>query len=279
MITEDRLRAGLRDSAARLADVVAGSDDATRVPTCPDWSLRQLTTHVGRAHRWAGEMVNRRVTEMLPYREAPDGRLPDDPAARPRWLTAGAEWLIEAVGQAGDEPVWTFGGMAPAGFWLRRMTHETAVHAADAELAVGHLSGQTSAVGYLSGQTSAVGHLSGQTGAVGRQARLPGDLAVDAIDEWFEMVFAAGGEPPLAEGKTLHVHATDAGLDGGEWLVTRTASGLAVEHGHARADVAVRGPADRLLLVLVRRLPPAEPEVEVLGDAAVLGHWLEHTPF
>jgi uncharacterized protein (TIGR03083 family) len=254
MITEDRLEAGLRESTARLADVVASTDESVRIPTCPDWSLRQLATHVGRGQRWAGEMVERRVTEMLPHREAPDGKLPNDPAARPGWLIAGADRLADAVKRAGTEPVWTFAGMAPSRFWLRRMTHETIVHSADAEL------------------------------AVGREVVVPADVAVDGIDEWFEMVYGDGesnGQPlPLDQGKSLHVHATDDGLDGtGEWLVTCTASGLAIEAGHAKADVALRGPAGALLLVLVRRLPASTPGVEVLGDASVLTEWLARTAF
>ena len=47
----------------------------------------------------------------------------------------------------------------------------------------------------------------------------------------------------------------------------------------AKADVAVRGPAASLLLVLTRRLPPSAPGIEVLGEQALLTHWLEHTPF
>jgi uncharacterized protein (TIGR03083 family) len=252
VITDDRLAAGLSDSSARLADVVASSDQTIPIPTCPDWSLRQLTTHVGRAHRWAGEMVRRRVTEMMPFREAPDGRLPEDPAARPGWVTAGADRLIEAVGQAGGAQVWTFLGLAPARFWLRRMTHETIVHAADAEL------------------------------AAGRKPGVPADLAADGIAEWLEMVSGGGGDggPPLAEGTTMHLHATDEGLNGaGEWLIRRTPSGLAAEPGHAKADVAVRGPASALLLVLMRRLPQDEPGIEVLGDGGVFTRWLGSTPF
>lgn len=252
MISDDRLTAGLRESTARLADVVASAHEATRIPTCPDWSLRQLVTHVGRAHRWSGEMVNRRATEMLPFRDAPDGKLPTDPAGRPGWLVAGADRLADAVRQAGAEPVWTFTGMAPAGFWLRRMAHETVVHAADAEL------------------------------AVGRQVPIPADLAADGIAEWFEMISSDGDgqAQPLAEGKTLHVHATDPGLDGtGEWLLAWAPSGLSVQAGHVKADAAVRGPAASLLLVLLRRLPPDTPGVEVLGDDGVLTQWLDNTRF
>jgi uncharacterized protein (TIGR03083 family) len=252
MISAERLSAGLREFTARLAGVVAVTGEAARIPTCPEWSLRQLATHVGRAHRWAGEIVNRRATEMIPFREAPDGRLPDDPAARPGWLTAGADRLIAAAGDAGAEPVWTFDGMGPARFWLRRMAHETAVHCADAEL------------------------------AADRQVPIPADLAVDGISEWYEILSGdLGGRPaPLAEGVTLHVHATDDGLGGsGEWLLSGTASGLAVQPGHSRADAAVRGPVATLFLVLMRRLPPDAPGIEVLGDESVLRTWLANTAF
>ena len=251
VITDERFSAGIRDSAARLADVVAVTDEAARIPTCPDWSMRQLATHVGRAHRWAGEIINRRATEMIPHREAPDGRLPDDPAARPGWLTAGADRLIAAAELAGTEKVWSFVGMGPAGFWLRRMAHETGVHCADAEL------------------------------AVGRPAPIPADLAVDGIDEWFGGFSGGlGGRPsPLAEGATLHLHATDDGLDGGEWLLSGTSSGVTVQPGHGKADAALRGPVGTLFLVLMRRLPPDTPGVEVLGDGAVVSTWLANTAF
>ena len=53
------------------------------------------------------------------------------------------------------------------------------------------------------------------------------------------------------DGQSLHFHATDPGLSGtGEWLVTRAPSGITVARGHGKADVAVRGPAASLLLVL-----------------------------
>ncbi len=253
VISQDRLYAGLRESTARLAGIVAGEAETRPIPTCPEWTLRQLTTHVGRGQRWAAEIITRRSREFVAFRDVPDGRLPDDPAARPQWLNAGASRLIDAVSAAAGDQVWTFAGMRPAGFWARRMAHETAVHLADAEL------------------------------AAGQEVRIAPDLAADAIDEWLWLTVADPGDQPQPlrdEGQTLHVHATDEGLDGaGEWLVRRTASGLALDRGHARADVAVRGPAALLLLVLLRRLPLPEPGVQVLGDEALLGYWLQNTRF
>jgi hypothetical protein len=52
-----------------------------------------------------------------------------------------------------------------------------------------------------------------------------------------------------------------------------------VEHGHGKGDAAVRGPASALLLVLVRRISLDEGPVQLIGDRAVLDHWLAATPF
>lgn len=105
------------------------------------------------------------------------------------------------------------------------------------------------------------------------------------VDEWLGLVVASTAIPDQARelggnGQTLHFHATDPDLDGtGQWLVARTPSGITVEPGHAKADVAVRAPAARPLLLLARRLSASEPSVEIFGEQALLTHWLEHTPF
>jgi uncharacterized protein (TIGR03083 family) len=256
---DDRFFTELRDCTAELARII-DSDLERPVPTCPGWTFRQLATHLGRGHRWAAQIVATRATAPIPLREVPDGKLPEDPARHAQWLNAGAGQVIEAVTAAGDDRVWTFTGMRPATFWARRRAHEAAVHLADAQL------------------------------AAGREVDLAPDVAADAVDEWLALT-AAGteGATDLAraraqelrgDGQSLHFHATDPGLSSnGEWLVTRTPSGVTVQQGHSKADVAVRGPAAGLLLVLTRRLPPSDPAIEVLGQQELLTHWLQHTPF
>src|SRR5215831_790941 len=138
LTSTDILLAEVGGSAGTLAEIAATADLTTQVPTCPDWTLRQLITHVGRAHRWAAAIVATRAAEPIPFREVPDGRLPDDPAARPAWLRDGAARLAEAVSTGtGAGPVWTHLGPGPASYWARRMAHETAVHRADGQIAVG----------------------------------------------------------------------------------------------------------------------------------------------
>jgi uncharacterized protein (TIGR03083 family) len=239
-------------STETLAGLVHGEDLTRQVPTCPEWTLRQLATHVGRAHRWAAEITATRSAEFIPFRQVPEGRIPDDPALHAPWLRAGAALFIESVREAGSDPVWTFDGPQPASFWARRMAHETAVHRADAQI------------------------------TAGREPEFDADLAADAIDEWLGFMSGIGASDSrvdaLPDGAVLHVHVTDDGVDG-EWLVRRAGSTVSVESGHGKGDVVVRGPAGRVLLVLLRRVQPDDPQVEVLGDAALLTGWLAGTPF
>jgi uncharacterized protein (TIGR03083 family) len=252
MADTDRLLGEVVSSTATLAEIAGSGDPAARVPTCPDWTLRQLITHVGRAQRWATAIVTTQATEPIPFREVPDGRLPDDPAERPDWLRRGASALGDAVRTAGTGPVWTHFGMGPASYWARRMAHETAVHRADGQL------------------------------TVGERPVIDPVIAADGIDEWLGLNSGGpdepGGKQALPAGKVLHLHVTDDGIDG-EWLIRRDPDGISVRAGHGKGDAALRGPASELLLVLVRRLPVDDPAVEIIGDHTLVDGWLAATPF
>ncbi|HKR51335.1 MAG TPA: maleylpyruvate isomerase family mycothiol-dependent enzyme [Pseudonocardiaceae bacterium] len=247
----------LRAQSALFAAALRGADLQQRVPTCPDWTLYQLIEHVGQAHRWVTAIITRRATTPLSLSEIAMAPAPEDPDGLSSWLRDGAGELVDAIGMAGPRtPVWSWSDDDQSvGFWARRMAHETAVHRADAELALGH------------------------------EFALETDLAADAISEWLSLLGwpqAVVFRPELAElrgtGEILHLHSTDPGLgDAGEWIVRRTPSGPVWEHGHAKGAVAVRGAVVDLLLVLLRRVPPEQAPIEVLGDAAVLAHWLQHT--
>ncbi|HEX6934513.1 MAG TPA: maleylpyruvate isomerase family mycothiol-dependent enzyme [Streptosporangiaceae bacterium] len=251
VIPAERLFAGLEAATATLAEVVGRSDQALRIPACPDWSLRQLATHVGRAHRWGAEIVSTRSTAFIEFRAVPDGKAPEGAAGQAAWLTAGAARLITAVRSAGDDAVWAFGKLQPATFWARRMAHETLVHGADVALAAG--------------------------GAIA----IPADLAADAIDEWLTVMSPLNdGQNDLASilpaGTTLGVHATDGGAG---WHVTHGSDGVTVLPGYGGADVTLSGPAADVLLVLMRRLPVTTASVGVTGETALLDRWLELTAF
>jgi uncharacterized protein (TIGR03083 family) len=256
-LSNDRYLDAVTAQTALFAETLVGADLAVQVPSCPDWTLHQLVQHVGQAHRWATAIVaERRTTPPDP------GTLrvacPTDTDGLAAWLRDGAGRLVEAIRSAGPQTrVWSFADDQSAGFWARRMTHETAVHRGDVAL------------------------------ALGRPFTLEAELAADGISEWLSLVTlpqAVQFRPELAqlrgEGQILHLHSTDFGLgEAGEWIVRRIPSGPVWAPGHTKGDVAVRGAAVDLLLVLMRRVPPSEAPITVLGDSSVLEHWLEHTRF
>ncbi len=255
---DDRYLDALTVQSALFAEALHGADLQKPVPTCPDWTLYRLAEHVGQAHRRATGIITRRITALADLSKLGTAAAPEDPDELDTWLRAGATELGDAIWAADPQTVvWTWSDDQSVGFWARRMAHETAMHRADAELALGH------------------------------DFALEPDLAADAISEWLGAVSSPQAlefRPEFAElrgtGQILHLHATDPGLgEAGEWTVRRTPSGPVWEHGHTKGAVAVRGAVVDLLLVLLRRVPPEQVPIEVLGDAALLAHWLQHTRF
>jgi uncharacterized protein (TIGR03083 family) len=237
-----------------LGELLLTADLGTPVPTCPDWDLRKLLTHVGRGDRWAATIVRERAEDRVDIRSVADGKAPAEPGAAVQWLADGVTALLDAVSATGaDVPVWTFTGPKPAVWWVRRWLYEAVVHRADAAL------------------------------ALDVPFRLEPGLAADGLSEWLDLLTARpvpDAGPVLPDGVVLHLHATDDGLGAdGEWLVRTDGGRIVWEHGHGKGAAAVRGPAAELLLALLRRRPADDPHLQVLGDEAAWRTWLERTPF
>jgi uncharacterized protein (TIGR03083 family) len=227
-----------RDGDALLAAAALGLDAA--VPTCPGWSVERLVGHMGRVFRWTAGWVAAGA--------APEVERPPSGEAVQAWTRAGLDQLLDALEEAATgerssaATVATWAGDQPPIFWPRRMAIETALHRFDAESAHGHGRPITTA------------------------------LALAAIDELFEVLLPWRGTSGLDPGgETLHLHATDVEAGQGEWLITLGADGIAVEHAHAKGDVAVRGTASDLLLLLWNRVPA--DRFEVFGDQGLLDRW------
>jgi hypothetical protein len=108
-------------------------------------------------------------------------------------------------------------------------------------------------------------------------------VACDGISEWLERVAIQTGREgaplPLADGDTLHLHATDSGLGGaGEWTIRVDDGRIAWSHEHGKGAAALRGGATDLLLAILRRVPLADTGVELFGDEGVWDTWLDRTP-
>ncbi len=227
----------ITNEARALAEAARRGDLDARVPSCPDWDVAKLVRHTGTAHRWSRGVV--RTREPLSPKSI-DLEIPPDPRGLPDWLEQGAAGLVETLAATDPEATcWTWTAAGDVRFWSRRMAHETAVHRWDGQL------------------------------ARGEPEPFDAALAADGIDEHLEnLPFILGPEQTPRGGETLHLHCTDRE---GEWLLRLAPSGLEVTREHAKGDVALRGPAPELFLVLLGRAPATT--VDVFGDPAALRLW------
>jgi uncharacterized protein (TIGR03083 family) len=240
-------RAGAEIEA--LASVVGGAPDiSAAVATCPEWTIADLARHTGLVHRWATAIVSSRAGSRIPFPDA-DSRW-ESADGWAQWLAAGAAPLLEALRAAGpDAACWTWGPGGSAGWWARRMLHETAVHRCDVSMALGQVPSVDPVVA-ADGISEFLANLPSSRRAARHLASLPG-------------------------GDSMHLHATDGSE--GEWLVRFADGGIEWSHGHAKASAAVRGPVTGLLLFTYGRIPPSDPRLEVFGDPSVLTAWQSNT--
>jgi uncharacterized protein (TIGR03083 family) len=226
--------------ALRAAAVSAGPRAA--VPTCPEWTVLDLVSHVAGVHDWAARALHTDPAE-------PDVRADPGPAEWAdllSWWTARTGALVAGLTAAGPHaPAWVFDDEdAPtAAFWARRQAHETAVHRLDAEHA--------------------------RSGSPVPVFLYDTDFAADGIDEALTMWVPrrVGAEPPDLRGEVA-VHAVDAGRS---WLV-RLAPGAppaveAVDPGaDLAADATLAGTADAVYRAVWHR-----PSIATVhGDASLI---------
>ncbi|WP_410641866.1 maleylpyruvate isomerase family mycothiol-dependent enzyme [Amycolatopsis sp. lyj-346] len=253
-LSHDRLAGALVSEADRFGTAIAGAAPDAHVPTCPEWTLRDLACHVGVAYHKSAAIIASRPTGYVPFEAVTiDGPPAFD--ALGGWLRDGAERLVAAVAEVGPEtPTSTWTPDRRAGFWTRRLTHKTVVHRADAAF------------------------------ATGTPYDVDADLAADGISESLGLVavFSRQQHPALdrtalrGTGETLLFHATEPEVS---WLVRRMPPGVEVSRETAEADVVVEGRAADLLLALTGRVTADDPRLTVSGDAALFQHWREHTRF
>jgi uncharacterized protein (TIGR03083 family) len=171
-----------------------------------------------------------------------------EPPALAGWLADGAGFVEPRFrGAQPATPMWAWGWPKNAGFWPRRMIHETAIHRADAEL------------------------------ALGRQPSIAPDVALDGVDELLDnLPQAAYFAPHVAELKgdgEILVLATD----GAAWAIPLQPDGFSwVRDDEVAGDatLAVRSPADLLLTLYGRRAPAPG---EITGKAEIVHHWLANS--
>ena len=122
-----------------LATAAGRAGPDARVPSCPEWVVRDLVRHVGGVHRWATSIVSTPRLELWGVDlDEVVGIWPDD-RELVDWFRSGHRDLVAALRRApADLQCWTFlAAPSPLLMWARRQAHETAIHRVDAELAAG----------------------------------------------------------------------------------------------------------------------------------------------
>ncbi|MFB6842482.1 maleylpyruvate isomerase N-terminal domain-containing protein [Streptomyces sp. NPDC056361] len=236
----------------RFADLVWDADPATPVPTCPGWTLADLTRHLGALHRWTEHLIRTRAAVRVRAGDLPLD-LPGDPAAYAGWLMAGAKEALAVLRAADpDLPVWSPGADPHARYYSRWLLSEVIVHLADAELALG----------------GAAGPIDPRT-------------AVDAMDHFLgDAPYIPWIAEPVAhldrDGAVLRLTARDTGdvrtlaLGGGGFTWTRGNGGTEPTGG-------VEADAGELLLLLHRRYGADDRRFTHTGDRDLLDDWLAAT--
>ncbi len=241
MLVAEHIEA-LRREGGLLADAAGRAGPDAPVPTCPDWTVRDLVGHTGRVHRWAAYYVREaRPTMLGDDEEGPAfGEVPDD-AALLDWYRECHAALVEALEKApADLNCWQFlAAPSPLAFWARRQAHETAIHRADADSATGPI------LGY------------------------PAGFAADGIDELLcAFMTRSGGRLRSQTPRTLHVRATDADAD---WTVHIGPEAVRTERAGGAADCRLAAPASEVYLALWNRR--GIDDLDVTGDRTVLDLW------
>lgn len=235
----DFLAATARDGAAFADDIeVAGL--SARVEACPDWSTADLLWHLAEVHDFWRTIVGDHRDTWEGYQQ-PIRPADDELVAFYRDGLAATLAVLEAADP--QQPNWTWSNDHSAGFVIRRMAHETAVHTWDAQQAAGL-----------------------------DDAAIDATLASDGIDEFLTHMLGDGAPDAEPVGGSVHLHCTDVA---GEWtLHPSEAHGFDVTREHAKGDAAIRGAASDILLVLWRRRDLST--VDIVGDAAVAARFVAH---
>lgn len=105
-----RYCAEILEQTRLLRRTLDGADLSATVPTCPEWSLRELVVHVGGSHRWAHEIVRTRAAEEVEEETVPGFH---GPTAAP---DAGGDDGRDAA----DAKPWTRGSPKAPNCWSRR---------------------------------------------------------------------------------------------------------------------------------------------------------------
>jgi uncharacterized protein (TIGR03083 family) len=219
----------LLQSDGLLLASAAASDLTVDVPTCPGWTVADLVRHTA-------EVYEHKIACIGLMGEKPDPWPPSWPDDRDplQWFNDAHARLIRLLTDTDrGAPSWTWWpDDQTAGFWVRRMAQETAVHRTDAQ------------------------------SAFGPPTPVDDALALDGIDEVLHRMLAGDWSEEPQPGSTGQVTIAAAARS---WTVRIRPEDIEVIDGGPPSDTPVSGEPSDLLLWLWGRLPDS-----VVGQAGQL---------
>ncbi len=204
--------------------VAAAAGPGRPVGSYPGWTVMDLVAHTGSVHRWVERLIASRALEA-PQRHPEPER---DPARLLEWFEAGLRGLVDTLRVTDPGlPVWTMATDRTAGFWRRRMCHETAAHRWDAE------------------------------DAVGEARPIEAAIAVTGIPETLEihLVRPLAGAVMEGRGQRLALHSTDVA---GDWVVQLLPNRVVVEDVAGSSDAMIAGTASSVWLAVMESGRPSD---------------------
>lgn len=230
----------IEDRSAVLRESVTGAPGLdARVPSCPDWSLRDLVEHLTRVHRFWAAAVAAGPSEHPPALAEADDTLSADLLTR---SAAATQELVAALRAEGPgKGCWTWwdrsGVPMTSDAVARHQVQEAAVHAFDAQL------------------------------AAGTPQPVPAVVALDGIAEFIAVSHGTAGPWPY-ETARIGLHAAE----GESWLLDLKPPGSPAPDSQPETVADLHGPASDLLLALHHRLPL--DSVQIHGNRTTLENLL-----
>jgi uncharacterized protein (TIGR03083 family) len=238
MLAPERYLEVIAEQSDLFSTAAADGDPDRRVPSCPDWSMRELVVHLGSVFAGVEEVVRTRAS-------APGDAYDEEPLNEDEtieWFDVKAAALLTTLSDADPATrVWTWWRDRTVSFWLRRMAHEVTVHRWDAENASGIAPNP-----------------------------IAEDVATDGIDELLSVHLFDGDPAAWPEGGTLGVRLAGSGR---AWRVSMGPKLIEMTRTDGPAEATLAGPPEDALLVLWGR-KPLDPAL-VSGDATLVQRWLD----
>jgi hypothetical protein len=248
----------VRGDVAEMAALLREAEAEQPVPACPGWKVRDLSRHIaiGFAAWYPYNITTPADSWTVEGLMARFAAVGDDHARNVDAFESGAAEFLGYCSQMDlTQASWSFGGVEPAGWWIRRAGTELTVHLTDAAGVLGRRA-STSPEGHC----EAIDEVTSQI--------MPKIAAVKQV--MTQLSGEARGEAPPIPGWPAALVATDTGR---EWTLFRAGDGRSGQQPGVRDDVGAVGSGSSADVLAWLHGRPIAADLTIDGDAKLLDDW------